>query len=104
VATETIVADAKGANLMFRRLARAERGCLLVYGDYKDALGRRRQGHVAICTEARYVGPLLVSLRGIDCSVSNDEWGDAIQERSLLKLFGPGNRRAIYAALAEDCE
>lgn len=91
--TSRIAQDATGAHKAFRAVPEPAPGDLIVYGDWKDASGGRREGHVGIVGQlGEFGGPLTV----IHCSRGN--WtarGDAILETPVAAFWK--SRGAIYA-------
>lgn len=98
IETSRIVRDATGDRLLFGRVYNPAPEDLIVYGDWTDATGRRRQGHVGVLSvvpPGRADDPEWWNgLRVIHCSKGN--WrrlGDAIAETDAEAFRG----RAIFA-------
>ncbi len=95
IETSRIAKDATGKRLLFQRVYDPEPGDIVVFGDWTDATGRRRQGHVGILSEVpAEKGPFWWDgLRVIHCSSGNSKNGDAIAQTDA-KVF---RNRAIFA-------
>jgi hypothetical protein len=51
LSTDSIWADAKGPQILFERLLKPEPGCLAVYPDWRDKIGKKHEGHVAVVAD-----------------------------------------------------
>lgn len=77
--TTGIHADGLHTTGYFTAIADPVPGSLLVYPDYKDSAGKRRDGHIGIVLEARGAG-IAGARKVIHCSSGNfRRTGDAIQ-------------------------
>ena len=97
IETSRIVKDTMGDRRLFVPAYHPEPGDLVVYGDWVDRTGKRRQGHVGILSEVPVdqVAPdWWARLKVVHCSLGNyRRTKDAIQETDALGFRG----RSIFA-------
>lgn len=92
IETTAIYDDARGAQLLFKRIENPVVGCLVVYGDYRNILGIRKQGHVGVVTSIEDGVPMAT-----DCASGRGD--SAIRNRAASFWIG---RKGIYCVLKED--
>ncbi len=51
LSTDSVFADANGANVLFTKLDHPVPGCLAVYADWKDPDGKHHEGHIAVVAD-----------------------------------------------------
>jgi hypothetical protein len=84
LSTDSVWSDARGPQLLFRRIDEPAGPCIAVYPD-----GHGRQGHIGLVVSVH--GSIL---RGVDCSSSQyGRWDDAARLRDL-SFFDDAKRRA----------
>jgi len=94
IETTNIYRDATSGNpkSTFVKISKPVPGCYVVYGDYRDARGRLRQGHIAIYGGTGKHGK---GIWGVDCSVG----GKGFKERNLQFFL---SKKSIYCVLRQD--
>lgn len=80
IETSAVAADISAATGIFEPLTVPKPGCVVVYGDHRDAAGVHHEGHIAIVTRVNGAAGVAGIEAIVHCSVGNDRTGDAIQE------------------------